>query len=412
MKLQQILNEEYFLISPVRITKSYFSNNGLFNSFILISYDQNNNNINKIQRTTDKNIEREIIELFDLYRNPILIGQLSGFDQGNNSVWKSRYRVIKDTPDPLSVDAFDSWTKQLARQMIGSSIGEADHIIEELSEWINFDFDDRQKFRIAQQRIIATVSNPRGIYLRAQQINLGNALNKIMSKVSGRMTRIPDTRGRLAAGFNIPDKVAIDMVRHQPFWIKDRYGNIAPNLSEQARKIIEHGLAQGYGRETIAKALERQIRDGYVQKGYWQTVASNAVARARSYSVGYSYRSAGIQFCKIEAVMDERTTETCLMLHNRLIPVDGAMALQDRILRDNNPRSVMEHAPFISEDSERVFVRYPDESERTIARINSSGRGTGRPGSYSSVLAGTQLVSASVGFPPYHHRCRTTTVAV
>ncbi len=81
----------------------------------------------------------------------------------------------------------------------------------------------------------------------------------------------------------------------------------------------------------------------------------------------------------------------------------------DRILTDPNPESMQWNQSFIGLEGEEFRARYPDGSSTRIATRESPREGD-RPGVYSNRLSGSQMVGAGVGFPPYHHRCRTTAV--
>lgn len=353
-------------------------------------------------------------KLADATGDPVIVGELVAVaDDG--PVWRTCGQVITRKADPLSDKAFDSWVRQASARLGVIADQEAITMVREAAEWLDFDWDSasQRQWRQASSRLTRTFSTPSSGMIRAQQVSMSTGLRNQMRRITNHMARTPQLRGRIAAGYRVPDRVASQMVRDHSFWVRDKYGKVAPRLTDQARRIISDGLGRGLGRNAIGRDLARTIRGGLQMPGYWQTVSANAVARGRAYSMGGSMRAARIEFARIEAILDENTTETCLMLHDRLIPVEGAMRLLDRALADPQPQAALVHTPFTVEDPEtgEIATVQPDGERSVIGRVTAPGAGTGTPGRYADVRGPNGLVAASVGFPPYHHQCRTTTVA-
>jgi len=99
------------------------------------------------------------------------------------------------------------------------------------------------------------------------------------------------------------------------------------------------------------------------------------------------------------------------MLHDKVIPLDESMRLQNQLMADPNPEGVLWHQPFIQDSGDELAVEFPDGTRNVIATVDQRGSGSGSPGTYSNTLGGRDLVSTAIGFPPYHHNCRTTVVA-
>src|SRR5690606_14061224 len=130
-------------------------------------------------------------------------------------------------------------------------------------------------------------------------------------------------RQRLAIGaeFNAVDRrVIAHVTSSQGNFVRDEYGRRIEGFGTEARRIVAAGLEEGLGRDDIAEALEQAARGALVDRApfYWETVASSFISQGRSYAQMSSYAEAGIQHYRIEAVLDERTTEICRYLDGKL----------------------------------------------------------------------------------------------
>ena len=139
-------------------------------------------------------------------------------------------------------------------------------------------------------------------------------------------------------------------------------------------------------------------------RGYWQTVAANAVAQSRSYSQGASMRAAGIEAFKIIAILDFVTTDWCMYLHDKIVPVGPAMAMMDRAMAARTPQAMMDSHPLAQVQGDQVFHEFTDGSRNLLMTITERAS-EGSPGIYAPAFPPSQLVDNAVGLPPYHHSC-------
>lgn len=346
--------------------------------------------------------------------DPVVVGAFAGVDADGQPVWQSVGRVLTHKANPLSPEALDADVARLSGRLQVIASQEASAITREAMEWLDWEWGDATEAKWARTEagLRAVYSSPSQRMILAQRVNVARVLSGIVSRTNRATARLPNVRNTLGATLRLPDReIARRLSQHHGFFVRDQYGRISPSLAAQARPIIERGLDRGLGRADIARQLRETMRGGLAMPGYWQTVAANAGVRARSYAAGATMRLAGIRFYRISAILDEATTETCLMLHDKLMPIDGAMALQDRLINDPNPEGVYWHTPFVSDAGDELAVEFPDGTRNVIAHVDQRGSGTGEPGSYSRVLSGQDMVSTAVGFPPYHHNCRTTIAA-
>jgi SPP1 gp7 family putative phage head morphogenesis protein len=222
------------------------------------------------------------------------------------------------------------------------------------------------------------------------------------------------------------DAAAVDAVGSQAgLFVRDQLGIESASMTRKGREIVERGLRDGLGREAIAEDLRNELPAMWDKGGeiYSRVVASNAMVRSRSISQASAYRDAGIERYEIMAVMDERTTVVCQGLNGQIISVSAGSKINERAARAKNVDELKESNPFIrdryikDENGERIRV-LQTEAGVTIASVTSLGwHNVPQLDQYiESVsidmeLTGDQLPNdASIGFPPYHHGCRTTTV--
>jgi SPP1 gp7 family putative phage head morphogenesis protein len=208
-------------------------------------------------------------------------------------------------------------------------------------------------------------------------------------------------------------------------FITDEFGRRSTALSNDARRIIAHGVARGLGREDIGRDLRQAF--GHRLSGrdewYFQVVSSTAVSRARSYGQMVGYRRAGIDFYMWEALNDERTCEICRFLHGQQFPVGSALQAFNRALRNPDPEAaVNEFAWYRVVGGERL-----DDGLRRGGDIHVQPRrgplgplvaSTLTSGVGQRDVVGTHRVhtapraAGGTVVPPAHGMCRCTTVPV
>lgn len=216
-----------------------------------------------------------------------------------------------------------------------------------------------------------------------------------------------------------PDLRAVQAIADQQgFWMRDAYGYRSELLTNQARGIIQDGVKRGLGRNEIGRTMQKALPKAWQAMGkrYFNTVAANAVSRGRSYSEVSGYLEVGIEALEVQAVMDERTTDTCACLDGQIIEthvvsqqIVGAMNVSD-------PEDIRDASPFLKESFNaktgmKEIVTANNGSK--IAEVVRSGAGrVDDKGMYNYYRQGNQLAEVNIGPPPYHHMCRSWTVPV
>lgn len=348
--------------------------------------------------------------------NCVVLGQPAGLDAGGLPVFKSIGRVVTAKADPYSPEAFDSWALSIANAILRSSDPALRAMATEALDYLSIEFATAtgETLDAALAGYRTTIASPTASMLRVQQVEVSRVLERVVRAAGAGALQIPEVRAAIGAAFELNDKRASDLLsRHHGFWVRDRHGIISQDMSTRARAIISDGVSRGLGQVEIGRELSRMTNSGVRQPSYYRTVAANHVARARSYSIGTTMRAAGLEYFRIEAVLDARTTHQCEFLHGKILPVNESIASIDRVMANPDPTAVLTLQPFIVDEGDRLTIPTAGGGTATVARIDDRGRHStpqGPGGSYSRGMSQSDMVSAAIGLPPYHHNCRTTVI--
>jgi SPP1 gp7 family putative phage head morphogenesis protein len=266
-------------------------------------------------------------------------------------------------------------------------------------------------------RALAAAGRPTARVPEAIRATLGGAAREVVQAA-----RDDARRGQglaIAANFNAVDRRIIEhLATSETNYVRDEYGRRRDDLGQKAREIVADGLEQGLGREDIAGRLAEAARALLVGRSdaYWDVVAAAFIGRGRSYGQLSSYAEAGIERYEIHAVLDERTTPICRFLHGKTFTVKSGLDRFDEAERE--PDRLKEISPWVrdavNEDSGRR-VLYVNRGDQRVALAEVVRSGEGRrddAGEFARGRSEGELSALGIGFPPYHGRCRTTTLAV
>lgn len=225
----------------------------------------------------------------------------------------------------------------------------------------------------------------------------------------------------LAARFNAVDRrVPQHIVRTQGNFVRNEYGRRLDAFGEEARRLVAEGLQAGLGRSDIAASLERAARGALIGRApfYWETVAASFIGQGRSFTQVSSYAEAGIRHYRIEAVLDEATTQVCRFLHGKTFAVADALQRFERLESLGRPEDVKQEMPWVRErldaDTGRalLYVNRGGQETRLTEVLRSASGTRDDVGEFRSLASDSQIAEVGVGFPPYHGLCRTTTLAI
>ncbi len=325
----------------------------------------------------------------------------------------------KADPNILTAEGFDAWATQYAARVL-KAVSPAD--------------------KKAVARMVAKLDQPWSRLSEAKQarlieramgeIALGAAAEtKVVKEIQLNYKAVIATTKAAAknaysqtisAAYSAVDRKAVAYAgKSQTHFIRNAYGNRQVALSEQARRTVAKGMAQGLDSAAIGEKLSKQMEMAGLlrSRAYWNTVSSIFSARGRAYGLANSYEQAKIEMARITAIQDEVTTEQCNFLHDKLVPVKGAMDQYRKVGDSADPEAVVNEQPFVrlgknSKGVEQLYIN-KDGKRQVIADVLKAARGekdNASAGQYNQRMSDADMQSAGVGFPPYHAFCRTITV--
>jgi SPP1 gp7 family putative phage head morphogenesis protein len=262
----------------------------------------------------------------------------------------------------------------------------------------------------------------------------GRALGNVPTTIETTLGRTADavfraTRGDLRAAqrlvvgadLNALDRRMVDhVVRTQTNFVRDAAGRRLEAFSATARATVASGLDRGLGRDDIAAELAEAARAQLLTRSgpYWEVVAGAFVGNARSFGQLSGFAEAGIQRYRIEAVMDERTTEICRYLDGKVFEVGDALRRFDRIDRFGRPEEIRREQPWVRTSTDpatgqrSMFVDRDGQRVRIGDVVRSAVGTSDDVGEFARTVSNAELMDLGVSWPPYHGLCRSTCLAV
>ena len=186
--------------------------------------------------------------------------------------------------------------------------------------------------------------------------------------------------------FTLPDMEALDALRgYTLFWVQNSYTRW---LQDEMVSALDEYFTEGKTRIELAARLERFLTSKEpTMQGYFDLLADHNATRIAEIGHVTGYERAGVEYVEIVAVLDERTSPICRHLHGRIIPTSALSAQKERLLeaaKKLDMKAARKAQPMLSGASEAAVLLEQKTSK---------------------------IVAQGVGMPPYHFRCRTTTVA-
>lgn len=183
--------------------------------------------------------------------------------------------------------------------------------------------------------------------------------------------------------FNQTDLRALKWLHEdQMYWIGQYYDDqLRDKLTEGVNSVLTDGLSRDEAGTAMADIFAGQFAKA---RSYWEGLSDHIVTRSREFGRTEAYVKADVKEYKIVAVIDRRTSKICREMDGRIIPVDKAVELRDRLMSAKNPESVKKIAPWLTDK----------QVDKKVAGV------------------ATDDLPDGLALPPYHWRCRTRTVAV
>lgn len=186
------------------------------------------------------------------------------------------------------------------------------------------------------------------------------------------------------ASLRLPNLEAINIINDDfLFWTGNAYNEL---FSNDMAAIMDRHFKAGSTKRQLVDAFKDYFSAAKdFSDSKWGLLADTNVTRVAEIGHLAGYEDAGVEYAQIVAVLDDRTSEICRHLHGRKIPV-SAMARQ----RDGILEAVKRH------------------DIGGIKRFQPMAHGE----FFLNMARTSDLIAdEGIGLPPYHFRCRTTTVA-
>lgn len=176
------------------------------------------------------------------------------------------------------------------------------------------------------------------------------------------------------------------LINEAMFWIGEHYGD---HIEKPLEKELASFFTDGMTREDLSWGIEEAMT-GVVRRSrsYWNFFADHTATKMREIGRVSGYEQAGVKIVRVQAWIDDRTTEICRALNGQVISVRRLRQFTDNYLEAS-----------ASKDKDAIKEAWPWLTE-------SQGRKLQDPQAREEAVR-----DGKVGLPPYHARCRTITVA-
>lgn len=246
-----------------------------------------------------------------------------------------------------------------------------------------------------RDRVVQTardaLSRP-GAYIAPKVVETFTAFGK---RIAGDTKKDAKRRYKLdiSADLNALDERVIEAVGDsQGNYVRDQYGTRSEALSAKVKEAVSSGLEQGLGSRDITARIKDQLGAAANARSdsYWGMISMTFANRARTYGNLSGYSAAGIEYFTFEAVMDERTSEICALMHGKRFAVTKAIDRYTKVEQAKNPEAIERLQP---------WPRVQDGTPTVVIG-----------GKTRSLTSDAALEAAGVTVPPLHGNCRSTIV--
>ena len=172
------------------------------------------------------------------------------------------------------------------------------------------------------------------------------------------------------------------------WYIKDK---MSKETSEIINRELGDLLERGGTKAEFAKTLETALEDHVAaSKTYWEILADHTLTKIQNMGHVSGYETAGVQYVKIVAVIDSKTTPICRAMNGKVFKVKEFRKQYDKIMAAAEKHDIKAYKaaqPMLGNDANKLAAANNNAfTEDDIKRLG-------------------------IKLPPYHFRCRTTHVA-
>ena len=166
------------------------------------------------------------------------------------------------------------------------------------------------------------------------------------------------------------------------WYIRDKFSKDTSDIiNRELGDLLERGGTKREFAQTLETALEDHVTDS---KTYWELLADHTLTKIQNMGHVSGYETAGVQYVKIVAVIDSKTTPVCRAMNNKVFKVADFRKQYDKIIR-----AAEKH----------------DLKAYKAAQPMVNGK------AMKGEISDEDIKKLGIKLPPYHFRCRTTHVA-
>ena len=169
------------------------------------------------------------------------------------------------------------------------------------------------------------------------------------------------------------------------WWVREKVINQTNDIIQNlAKETLESGATRLQFADKLEKALLNDVKE---TKQYFDLLADHVLTKTQNMGHVAGYEEAGVEYVKIVAVIDEKTSEICRRMNHRIFRVSDFRKQYNKIVS-----AAKKH------DIEGVKAAQP--------MVNASSFGA-----MPSNMRTEDFQKMGLNMPPYHFHCRTTHVA-
>jgi len=180
--------------------------------------------------------------------------------------------------------------------------------------------------------------------------------------------------------------------KQQIFWLGNHFeADVRQNFTDTLTQAIE----QGYTKEMLTETLKQQFSDiTDKSQAYWQGLAEHTALRIREFGRLQGYKKTQAKYYKLVVILDDRTSDICraLATQDKVYPLNDAIEVMDNLMeldtKSNSLDDAREYIKALASWVKNDQIVYNNQDEP----IGVSG--------------------AHTPFPPFHWKCRTTTIVI
>ena len=166
------------------------------------------------------------------------------------------------------------------------------------------------------------------------------------------------------------------------WYIRDKFSKDTSDIiNRELGDLLERGGTKREFAKTLEIALEDHVTDS---KTYWELLADHTLTKIQNMGHVSGYETAGVQYVKIVAVIDNKTTPICRAMNNKVFKVADFRKQYDKII----------HA------AEKHDLKAYKAAQPMVSGKAMKGE-----------ISDEDIKRLGIKLPPYHFRCRTTHVA-